>query len=67
MEILAIVVGAVVVMVVAARFDNGTGGNGQPYSPVEEIKFLAEDTTTDPMYSWQPDNVLYEDHHSQNE
>lgn len=67
MEILAILVGAVVVMLVAARFDDGTGGKGQPYSPIEEIKFLADDTNTDPMYSYQSDNYFYEDHHSQNE
>lgn len=67
MEILTILIVTVVVMLVAARFDNGTGESGQRYSPIEEIKLLADDTHTDPMYSYQSDNIHYDDHHSQNE
>jgi hypothetical protein len=68
MEILIVLVVMVVVMLVAARFDNGTRGNEPPYSPSKEFGFLSDnDTNTDPMYSHQPDNFFYEDHHSPNE
>lgn len=68
MEILVVLVVMLVVMLVAARFDNGTQESGQPYSMDEGPRFLSDDdTTTDPMYSHQPDNIFYEDPHSHNE
>ena len=68
MEMLIVLIVMVVIMFVAARFDNGTQGNVLPYSPDEELGFLSDDdTSTDPMYSYRPDNFSYEDHHSQNE
>lgn len=57
MEILAILAGAVVAMLIVARFDNGSETDGQPYQCDREPGFLSDDDTRfDPVYSHQPDN-----------
>lgn len=66
MEILAILAGGGVAMLIVARFAKGSGANGQSYQCDREPGFLRDDDSrTDPMCSYQPDNFHYEDHHSQ--
>jgi hypothetical protein len=67
MEILVILVVALLAMLVAARFDNGALGNGQPYRPSEEPVHMSDDTHTDPAYSHMSDNFFYEDNHAPGE
>lgn len=58
--VIALVVGAILAIGTFYNDKLNLPATGE-YVGSGEIMMLSEDTTTDPMYSWSPDNVFYED------